>query len=412
MKNIIFILTFFFACTTTLIAESPFGRMPTVNSRESEAIASASSKADKQQALQILKEASENKWAGGAIFFNLGNVQMSLGDCEEAISSYKRALELTPSFFLAQKNLSFALESSGKSEEAFDEMKKALALSGGSDVDILMRMVSRYSQLRDFSSALTLCNQALVYDSQNPKLCFAKAVFLFELENFSECEKMCIQLISKNNSDILALRLLGKSRAKRGDIRSAISAFEILKKSGKAEKSDLAFLGDLFFREKLYNFAIENYLLANKNISAENAALALLYSGEPNKTLKVAEMLKSPFKEKLLGSANFELGNFRLALSLLKKYLKLVPDDNHSALVVGESALELGNLAEADEYFARSSIDEKYKTQSLYGKMKVALARNDFRSALKIAKEIEKRNASSEFSDYVKQLEKYIAQMD
>ncbi len=412
MKKFLLILSLLFAFSFATGAELAFGNVPTVSQREAECIAKASEESDKLDALKILKDASTRKWAGAAIWFNLANLQMSTDDVSGAIESYRNALKLYPSFFIARKNLAFALERSGNTNAAFEEMKNALALSGGSDVAILTRMIAHRSREGDVTSALSLCNQALVYDTKNDSLRFAKAIFLFELENFLECEKICEQLLSINPNNVDALRLLGKSRAKRGDFHSSISAFEMLKKSGKAESSDIAFLGDLLFREKLYELALKNYILAKKDTSAENAALAALYSGDSQGALQMSKYFNSPFKDKIEGLANFELGNFEKSITHLKKYLATRSDDSICVLRVAEASLSLGKFDEATEYFSRAQVDKNYKTQSLHGLTRAALGSGDYRMALRFAKRLQAETSNSEISDYIKRLEKYVAEME
>ncbi len=412
MKKFLTIISLLLSLFFANAAEISFASAPTVSAKEAECIAEASAQSDKSEALRILKVASARKWAGAGIWFNLGNMQMSTDDVDGAIESYQNALKLSPSFFAARKNLAFALERVGDSNGAFEEMKNALALSGGSDVAILTRMIAYHSSARDFSSALSLCNQALIYDSKNKSLRLAKAIFLFELENFLECEKICVDILSSDYTNVEVLRLLGKSRAKRGDFCSAVSSFEMLKKSGKALDSDISFLGDLFFRENLYTLAFENYIIAKKDALAQNVALAALYSGDVESALKMSKHFDSPFKEKLEGLAYFELAKFDKALELLKKYLTVHSDDSVCILRAADAALSLGRFDDATDYFSRVELDGKYKAQSHYGLIRVALGKGDYRSALQIAKRLQKINTDSEISDYIKRLEEYVSKMD
>ncbi len=384
-------------------AESAFGRLPTVTKREAAAIKEASESGG-AKALEILKAAASEKWAGGAIWFNLGNLQMSEGDAASAAESYRKAAELTPSFFLAHKNLAFALERLGKKEESIAQMKNALALSGGSDPDILSRFVSLRAAEGDFSAALNFCNQYLLYKPGDRRMLFAKAAFLFELGSFGQCEKICSGILASDPSDREALRLLGKSRAMRGDILSAVAPFEMLEKIGGATDGDRAFCADLFFCLKLYPEAAKRYLLAGKASRAENAALAALYSSDLDSALKLADTLPQPSNLKIKGLALAESGNSG-AIEILKKYLAEKPSDSFAALRLGRLLLDAGKPEEADVFFAAAMSDDRYVLQSLYGSLNAAAARGDIRSALQIARKIEKIKPSKEISEYAAVLE-------
>ena len=414
MKILLITLLSFLAvevlCASTL--DSAFGRVPTMTAKEASVIKEASEASDNSKALEILKEASEKKWAGSAVWFNLANMQMSCDNIASAVESYRKAIKLTPSFFLAQKNLAFALERLGRGDEAYLEMKKALALSGGSDVSILSSLASRSAQ-NGYSSALNFCNQALMYDSKNADLIFAKAIFLFELGLYDECEKICKSILSKKSTHIGALRLIGKSRAKRGDYKSAISAFEILKKSNNAQPADLTFLGDLFSQEKLYKYAVENYLNAGKHDSVENSLLALLYSGDSIGALSIAEKLKDvPLKYKVVGLANYNLGKNLEAKRNLEKYLNECADDAYVSLRIADIYFAEAEYTKAQARYAQAQLDPKMCLPALYGEMRVELAKNNYRNALLLAKRIEKLNPSSEISNYAKLLEKHCAEME
>ncbi len=392
--------------------DSAFGRVPTMSPKEASAIKEASEANDVSKALEILKEASSKKWAGSAIWFNLANVQMSCDDTASAIESYRQSIKLMPSFFMAQKNLAFALEKVGREDEAFVEMKKALALSGGSDCSILSRLALRSARKGDFSSALNFCNQALMYDSSNKEMYFAKAIFLFELGMFAECEKICTSILSQDENHVEALRLIGKSRATRGDYKSAISAFEILKKSGKAKVPDIVFLGDLLAREKLYQRSAENYLKADKQESLEKVAFAMLYSDDALGALKLSDKLAKPAKLKLVGLANANLSKNIEAKKNLEEYLTIRADDLYVALRLADIYFAEGQYSKSQALYVQCQSDSKMMLSALYGEMKVEIAKLNYRQALRLAKRIEKINPTSEISNYAKLLEKHCSEME
>jgi tetratricopeptide (TPR) repeat protein len=59
---------------------------------------------------------------------NLGNVQIQQGKLDEAITSYRRALELQPDYAAAYNNLGLALRDQGRWEEAIACWRRALEL--------------------------------------------------------------------------------------------------------------------------------------------------------------------------------------------------------------------------------------------------------------------------------------------
>ncbi len=392
--------------------DSAFGRSPSVTPREAEAIKAAAEATENGRALEILSEASGRKWAGSAIWFNLGNAQMRASDAESAVKSYRKALEILPSFFMAQKNLAFALSGLGRESDAFLEMRKTLALSGGSDVPTLLWLASRAAGMSDNSAALNFCNQALLYDENNRDALLAKAVFLYELGRFEECETVAKRLLSEGNLDARALRLLGKSRAHRGDYCAAVAAFKILEKSGSAENSDAAFMGDLLFREGLYSEAAERYAAAGREASIANAAYAMLNSGDFDGALAVSARLSGHERCKIEGLSKAGSGDLGGAKKSLEKYLAAVPGDAYAACKLAGVCIELGDFPKAEALYYCAAADPRFERLALYGMMRASLSSGDCVGALARARAIEKKYPSAEISEYVKSLKSYVSGLD
>ena len=413
MKKILAYAFLFFAALAPRADsfDSAFGRAPEVSAKEADAIKEAAAAATQDEAEKILAEAALHKWAGAAVFFNLGNVRMNKGNTDAAIGDYKKALEKIPSFFAAQKNLAFAYARKNDEKAAFSEMKKTLALSGGGDVQTLLWFVSYHASRRDFSAALSLCNQALIYDPSDSAAQSAKAAFLCELGNYAESEKICLNILGAGY-DERAAKILGRARAMRGDYVGAISVFEILRKNSKLSAAEVSFLADLYFKKELYKIAAERYLEGGNFASAENAAYAQIKSGDAEAALKTSAALKSPQARKVRGVAYMTLGDNAAAHSELSGYLKDSPADSYAALCLANVCLRLERFLEAEECFARASEDPNLRLSAQYGILRSCAARGDFKKALALAQSISKKYPDEEISDYVKYLRQYVSEME
>lgn len=406
MKNFGAYLLIFATACAAFAGVAPFGASPSVSHREAEAVRAASEASDNSAALEILLDASRKKWAGAVVFFNLGNAQMRGGDAESAVASYRKAAELSPSFFAARKNLGFALSQLGRDSDALVEMRAALALSGGSDTAILLWFAKRAADARDFSSALNFCNQALLYDDSNRAALFAKAAYLYGLGRFEECETAAKKLWDDAEFSARAVRLAGSSRARRGDFCGAAAAFGFLEKSGAAERSDAQFFANLLFKMRLYRDAAEAYARLGDSSSAGNAAEAMLASGDFSGAEKLAESLGGDMREKILGLAKFGKGDFPNARKHLEVYAKNFPNDARVLCALGECA-EQSDWGAADAYYARASLDPRFESAARYGMLRSAVARGDFVAAHSLAVALSKKYP--EFSEYAKYLEKQIS---
>ena len=393
-----------------LFAENvPFGASPTLTRGEYAAVKSASEQKDLSKALEILLEASRGKDAGAGLWFNLGNVQMRAGDEAAAVESYKKAVEIMPSFFAARKNLAFALSNMGRDGEAAEQMRSALALSGGSDVRILLWLASKNSGNGNYSAALNFCNQALLYAPENVDAQFAKATLLYQSGFWGESERIAATLVSDAKFGAKAVRLAGLCRGRLGDFAGAVSAFEILRKSRAATEADTAFLGDAYFRCGLYKKAAENYAAAGRGASVENAAYAMLESGDFAGVEDLSKSLPPPQSRKFSGLAKYAADDFRSARKLLEPYVEEVGDDSRTLYALAETCAALGDLQRADVYYHRAGFDSKFALASLYGLLRSSLAKKDYLGALEYARKIEKKQPSKEVSAYVKHLESFVS---
>ena len=387
----------------------PFGASPTLSRGEYEAVKAASEQTDTAKALEILLDASRGKNAGAGLWFNLGNAQMRSGDRAAAVRSYAKAVELMPSFFAARRNLAFALSEQGRDSEAAEQMRSALALSGGSDAQILLWFASKSSRSADYAAALNFCNQALLYAPENSDAQFAKASLLCQTGSFDEAERLASKLADGGKSGAKAIRLVGVCRAKRGDFSGAAAAFEILKKSKAATEADLAFLGDAYFRCALYAKAAENYAVAKRTASVENAAYAMLDSGDFDGADKLAESMPMPQSRKFAGLAKFAAGDFAAAQKLLEAYVEKAGDDSRALFALAETCAGLGDFPRAETFYHRAAFDPKFELASLYGLLRSAFAKRDYLGALEYARAVEKKQPSKEVSLYVKHLESFVS---
>lgn len=79
-------------------------------------------------ALEMIQKAILADKRNGIAYSNLGNIQSNLGMLSEAVSSYKLAIKLTPSYAEAYSNLGNAYHEIGENIKAIDFHKKAISI--------------------------------------------------------------------------------------------------------------------------------------------------------------------------------------------------------------------------------------------------------------------------------------------
>ena len=80
-------------------------------------------------AITEYKEAVRLRPSYKEAIYNLGTIYHRHGDIDSAIKEYKKAIEIAPSFYLALNNLGYAYFEKGLFKEAINEYKKALEFS-------------------------------------------------------------------------------------------------------------------------------------------------------------------------------------------------------------------------------------------------------------------------------------------
>ena len=393
--------------------DSAFGRIPTVTKKEAETINKAA-EASPAEAAAILSEAAGKEWAGAAVFFNLANLHYNEGKFSEAVANFRKSLEKLPSFFMAQKNLGFTYAAMGDEQKAFDELKKALALSGGSDTDILYWLCSYHAKKGDYSSALTSCNQAIIYDSKGgSRANMLKASLLFELGSFAESEKICIELLSKDPENTGAAKLLAKARARRGEYGPAISALEVLRIKKQLDGRETSFLGDLYFHKGMYAMAAERYLECGDIENVGRAAEAFASVGRYQEAVDIA--LKAPGYEnsnKVMGVSYYNLDDTDKARTALEKHISAKPDDAQTAHMLARIYLDSGDADRAELMFKKSAESPEYRLASQYALLGIYVKSGDIVSALRTARLINDLKPDKNIADYVKYLENMQNELD
>ena len=356
--------------------ESPFGNLPTATRREAAALREAF--AEGADAAKILREAVADGADGAAVTFNLGNALFRNGDFAGAAEAYSAALSKIPNFFAARKNLAYSLDRLGEEEKARGNFAGALALSGGSDADILLWLAAYYSKKADWGSALSCVDAALLHAPERGGAEYAKAFYLFNLGRHAEAAKVCERILEKKFPDAAALKLLGQCRAKSGDLPGAVAALSMVPRADPAFRSAEILRADIFFSARAYAEAAGIYGRLGENERLGAAAEALARAGEFEKALEVLEKLPdSAGKFRSQARACFELAKLSFAGG----------DCNFAKIL-----------------YNRAQKDEAYSVAAKVGLMSVAVKTGALEEAISIASSLYAQTRRAEIGEYLEYL--------
>lgn len=383
--------------------ESPFGNLPTATRREAAALREAF--AEGADAAKILREAVADGADGAAVTFNLGNALFRNGDFAGAAEAYSAALSKIPNFFAARKNLAYSLDRLGEEEKARGNFAGALALSGGSDADILLWLAAYYSKKADWGSALSCVDAALLHAPERGGAEYAKAFYLFNLGRHAEAAKVCERILEKKFPDAAALKLLGQCRAKSGDLPGAVAALSMVPRDDPAFRSAEILRADIFFSARAYAEAAGIYGRLGENERLGAAAEALARAGEFEKALEVLEKLPdSAGKFRSQARARIGLGDAEGAKKSLAACLAEEPDDPYACFELAKLSFAGGDCNFAKILYNRAQKDEAYSVAAKVGLMSVAVKTGALEEAISIASSLYAQTRRAEIGEYLEYL--------
>jgi tetratricopeptide (TPR) repeat protein len=256
-----------------------------------------------EQALVAFERAVEINPSLAECQTNLGNVYLKMDRIEDAIDQYRAALEINPSDAKTHNNLGNALTSAGRLDDAISEYSESLELDPNF-AEVYTNLSVVYCEKKMFTTAESVLKEAIALEPRNGS-------FYNQLGNvysqMGQCEKAILQYnrALKLASDLAEAHYgLGLCYNKLGMVNEEIRAY----KKALTIKPDmiaaLANLGNAYFAKADYDAAIEQYKKAVQ-IQPDDGAidshergalhynLGAAYSNKGNYEAAVAEHLRA-----------------------------------------------------------------------------------------------------------------------
>ena len=153
-------------------------------------------------------------------YFTLGLAQ-SEQNIEEAMKSFRRALEIDPRHALARYNLALALDRSDRAAEAIEEMKKTLALDPRAETHY--RLGVMYSRQGEFDAAIRELKAAIDRDPRSADAHAARGAVFRARSDWENAERELRQAIAIH-ADSATYYTLAQILQQRGDTIGATAA--------------------------------------------------------------------------------------------------------------------------------------------------------------------------------------------
>jgi tetratricopeptide (TPR) repeat protein len=150
-------------------------------------------------------------------YFTLGLAQ-SEQNVEDAMKSFRRALEIDPRHALARYNLALALNRTDRTAEAIDEMKKTLAIDSRAETHYMLGVM--YSHLGEFEAAIRELKAAIAADPSSADPHAALGAMFRARREWENAERELRRAVAIN-SDPAAHYTLAQVLRQRGDSAGA-----------------------------------------------------------------------------------------------------------------------------------------------------------------------------------------------
>lgn len=280
-----------------------------------------------QKSLQVIREMidgdhPDKHWA----YLALGNLHDRQGKREAAIEDHLKAIEISPGFQLAHKNLGWNYYQMQQYEKAIEHFQAAN--EAGADFSINNGLASSYSQIGELDKA----------DAMYRKNVDAYPDLLFSYGNYASF------LMTRKLDTVAAANLFQEAATKvtlNADYYNSIGAYHIM-------------LGQIDSAELLLGKALD--FDPNNVITLQ--ALAQLYEGPNNDAIKSEHYLKEyikqiklqKYEEGMLQSAlnrlamnDYEHGRFDSALVHVQQAIDVAPDIGYPYSTLAETYAFMGN---------------------------------------------------------------------
>lgn len=329
-------------------------------------------------------------------YSKLGLAQLKLGDYEQALSSLKRAYELSPGD-LTRVNYAIGLIRNTK----FTEAKTLLEEGNSQDQGSLFYRSLLEAHLGDFSTAEAHLNEASALSGSIPGVCLqsvqsayqsyhaqqaGQLIYLqtmlskamIDCEEYPLAEAIALQVLNTKNDYRDTWIMLGYAQLKMEKFPEAESSFKQAKKLDGVKAETHYFLGIAHFEQEEYEEAILSF------------ELALLYDFEPESEayLKLAE------SQKALGNFEEALAAYEYLLKIDQSRLSLFEEPIHIAMnILGDYDRALTLAQESSSYFPQEALSHTYLAE-------VHLKRGELEQAntsIKLAFDIDSNLAESHY---------------
>ena len=334
--------------------------------------------------------------------YYIGNVYKVQGKLEEARKSYLKALDIKPDYYPAIQDLALLYGSEQKWQDVIDVFEDGRFQVDSSKVFPKILIAEAQFYLKHYNEAREKLLPLLESNDVPKDVYELIARIELEAKNFKKAKGYLNYLLNEDKKNRMAWLFLGFTYLDTNDLDSAVVIFEQAIQVFPEDPMILGFYGSSLQQLEQYDKAmpfLEKSLRLNSNNINAISSLAVVYEGlsyfEKTDSLYEAALQSFPDNALLLNNFSYSLceRSIRLdeALEMVKKALKIDPENGAYLDTIGWIYYKLKNYDEAEKYIKQaiavrenSAVVFEHLGDVYYKLEKYNLAKENWQKALDI----------------------------
>ena len=394
---------------------------PRINKSEQFILKEVIAKAENQldEAIEYLEMKIDQK-VSAALDFALATMYYQRGRLSRSSESYKVAIKKFPSFLRAYKNLGFVELSLGNYQEAARNLSRSISLGEGDGVTFVA-LGYCYYMLQQFVSAENAYRMGILLFPESKDARNGLVNCLIETNRYAEALALLNELLVKEPENVFCHRARASTLQGLGREKDATVALETLRRMGKLDTGDLLRLGDLYHNLNLYELSLQNYERAiqrKEKLSVQRyirVASILIGRGSYQDCFSYLDKIENSFgskystedeKEVLLLKAEIlkATGKTEESNRILRIVVESHPLEGKALIMLGQHAWQQNDYALASLHFERAAKIKDSEVKALIEHGRMLVSQRDYQKAVQLLDKAERISPQPRIKRYLESI--------
>jgi tetratricopeptide (TPR) repeat protein len=394
---------------------------PRINKSEQFILKEVIAKAENQldEAIEYLEMKIDQK-VSAALDFALATMYYQRGRLSRSSESYKVAIKKFPSFLRAYKNLGFVELSLGNFQEAARNLSRSISLGEGDGVTFVA-LGYCYYMLQQFVSAENAYRMGILLFPESKDARNGLVNCLIETNRYAEALALLNELLVKEPENVFCHRARASTLQGLGREKDATVALETLRRMGKLDTGDLLRLGDLYHNLNLYELSLQNYERAiqrKEKLSVQRyirVASILIGRGSYQDCFSYLDKIENSFgskystedeKEVLLLKAEIlkATGKTEESTRILRIVVESHPLEGKALIMLGQHAWQQNDYALASLHFERAAKIKDSEVKALIEHGRMLVSQRDYQKAVQLLDKAERISPQPRIKRYLESI--------